>query len=159
MDKGTLEVLFSRQIERSVQCTKLFDKYETEAQEPPFERSYDKLRKMVDLHLSVQARKKQRKMQQNRSGTALAATSDKNKGVCNQWKKNGACSRGADCGYVHPPDQKGTGKGKKGKGNGKCKDKKSKGSGNASANSHYSNKSDYRSSNHGGWKYSTVHAT
>jgi len=122
IDDGTLEVLFSRQIERSPQCTKLYGKYEDETQELVYERSYEKLRKMVDTHLALQARKKQRKLAQQRTGTGLAGDGGfSGKGVCPQWKSKGACSRGTDCAFTHPKDQKGTGKGKKGK------DKKKKG--------------------------------
>ena len=95
--------------------------------------------------LAVQARKKQRKIQQNRtSGSGYAAAGDTNKGICNTWKYKGACPReNQGCPYIHPIDQKGTGKGRKGRGKGKKDGKKQ--SRHASADSRHSGKSGYRS--------------
>ena len=118
IEASTMEVLFSRQIENSPQCAKVWDKYETDTQELTYDRSYLTLRKMVESKLAVEQRKKQRKIAQNRTSSGLAATGDdKHKGVCNSWKYKGACPReNKVCPFIHPPDQKGTGEKTMGKG-------------------------------------------
>jgi hypothetical protein len=143
-DEATMEMLFSQQIEKSVQFNSMMTRYEEHITLGLEVRSYERLKKLVAGHITAKRLKKNQSVARGGGkGDALAAgkkggggrgkgnDGKKNRvpGECFSWRDSGACIYGDQCSFDHvgaPPRKGGGGKkggGKGGQGKGKDKGK------------------------------------
>ena len=145
IDDATLEVVFSRQMETSVQLAEIMKDYNRGCIKGTNARSYKYLRGEIDMHLDIEKKYRQRQKLQGTAthGSQYNATKGggggggggkgggrggqprRGPGKCNQWMQSGACSRvnkPGGCEYTHLPKDQGKRKGggpKGGRGKGK----------------------------------------
>ena len=115
-----LERLFFTQLSKSKQLEHEVALYKQDINHKGAERSYERLRKMVEIHLD---RKNKDKISAAMSGgkngrnATPGSTVPKKKsqsGICHQWKNKGKCSRGDSCPWqsTHTEENKGQQRGR-----------------------------------------------
>ena len=110
-DDETLEALYKKQLDKSVQLKDKLALYEQGIALDGKSESYQELKRLVTAHIEQRRRKKNRDAM-GAKGKAAAAKAVKTKakakaaaGDCRQFLKHGSCSRGEDCPYNHDPNK------------------------------------------------------
>ena len=130
-DENFLETMFRKQIEKSTQLRGQMALYWQEVTQKGVKKSYEGLRRIVDLYLEELHLKRNQAALATKSNAwkgapgAKGAGKGKGKGkgkakggnktgTCRQWGKEGKCSRGKDCPWLwsHTPENAGSGRGK-----------------------------------------------